>query len=111
MHEALFGAGARLFGGVANINGRAQIYFASPGVTGGLPGVAINPQIRQNLLERAAARADKDRVALPAGGDEGILVICRDANRWVRFTVGFGHQPDILETVVFAVERECLFGP
>jgi hypothetical protein len=49
---------------VADIDRRAQIYFAVASETGGFPGITVDAQIGHDFFDRAAPCADKNRIAL-----------------------------------------------
>src|SRR6516162_307243 len=80
-------------------------------MTGRFPGFAIDPDIGQDFVERAAPRANKDRVTLPAGRDERVFAIGSDPDRRVRFMVGLWYDADIFVIVEFAGERKRFLRP
>src|SRR6516164_6255362 len=111
IHQALLGVGKRLFEGVSDIHRSAQIDLALARVAGGLPGLAVGVQIRQDLVEGAAPRPDKDRITLLGGSNKRILAIGCDADRRMRLAVGLWHDADVFVIVVFSGEREPFLGP
>src|SRR5215471_5226880 len=80
IHQAFLGVGERLFEGVSDIDRGAQVDLALALVSRTFPGLAVCLQIRQDLVEGATPRADKDRIALLRGGNERILAIGCDAD-------------------------------
>src|SRR5262249_28890619 len=111
VHDALLGFGARLRGGLGDVDRRSQKDLALPRMSARLPAFAVSFDVRSELGQRAQANCDKHAMAEPANCGKRVGAVGGNADFGPRFLIGFGSRSDVFEGIILAGIGKRILGP